>query len=67
MGKNGIADAMRRLDNLTQEEAHMAAAENLKLTQFVCDVVNSVRNGTFSVFTVPLILTLLQTGEKQIT
>jgi hypothetical protein len=56
VGRNGIADALKRLDRLTREEAHMAIIENLKLTQFVHDVVNTVRNGMSSVFTVPLIL-----------
>jgi hypothetical protein len=44
VGRNGIADALKRLDRLTREEAHMAIIENLKLTQFVHDVVNTVRN-----------------------
>lgn len=56
MGRNGIADALRRLDMLTREEALMAAAETRKLTQFVYDVVNTVRNGTSSELTLPLIL-----------
>ena len=64
MGKNGITDALKRLDNLTREEAHMALAENLKLTQFVFDVVNTVRNGTSSVFTVPLIFDSSSDGRE---
>ena len=30
-----MEDALRRLDKLTQEEARMAAAENLKLTHIL--------------------------------
>jgi archaellum component FlaC len=32
MGKNDIEDALKRLDKLTQEEARMAAAQLLKVT-----------------------------------
>jgi hypothetical protein len=32
MGKNDIEDALKRLDRLTQEEARMAAAQLLKVT-----------------------------------
>ena len=35
VGKKEMEDALRRLDKLTQEEARMAAAENLKLTQIL--------------------------------
>ena len=35
MGKTDIEDALRRLDQLTQEEVRMATAQLLKLTQGV--------------------------------
>ena len=35
MGKNDIEDALRRLDRLTQEEARMAAAQLLKVTNSI--------------------------------
>ncbi|KAN0141385.1 hypothetical protein V8E53_001141 [Lactarius tabidus] len=37
VGKKEMEDALNRLDKLTQEEARMAAAENLKLTHIVMD------------------------------
>ena len=39
MGKRDIEDALRRLDQLTQEEARMATAQLLTLTQGVDDKV----------------------------
>ena len=35
IGRTEIEDALKRLDWLTQEEARMAAAENLKVTHTV--------------------------------
>ena len=35
IGKTEMEDALKRLDKLTQEEARMAAAENLKATHAV--------------------------------
>ena len=35
LGRTEIEDALKRLDRLTQEEARMAAAENLRLTHTV--------------------------------
>jgi hypothetical protein len=35
MGNTDIEDGLRRLDNLTQEEAKMAAAEHLKIAHTV--------------------------------
>ncbi|KAH9073586.1 hypothetical protein EDB83DRAFT_83958 [Lactarius deliciosus] len=35
IGKKEIEDALKRLDKLTQEEAHMAAAEILRLTHII--------------------------------
>ena len=35
VGKKEIEDALKRLDKLTQEEARMAVAENLRLTHII--------------------------------
>jgi hypothetical protein len=35
IGKKDIEDALKRLDKLTQEEARMAAAENLRLSHII--------------------------------
>ena len=37
VGKNKIEDELKRLDNLTQEEARMAMAEVLKMTNSIND------------------------------
>ena len=42
LGKTEMEDALKKLDNLTQEEARMAAAENLKLTHTVDKKVEGV-------------------------
>ena len=42
LGKNDIEDALKRLDTLTMEEARMAIAENLKVTNRVDDKVDKV-------------------------
>jgi hypothetical protein len=42
IGRNEIEDALKRLDKLTQEEARMAAAQNLKATHAVDDRVKGV-------------------------
>ncbi len=42
VGRRDIEDALRRLDKLTQEEARMATAEVLRLTQSVDDKVKGV-------------------------
>ncbi|KAF8469399.1 hypothetical protein DFH94DRAFT_656891, partial [Russula ochroleuca] len=42
LGRNDIADALKRLDTLTQEEARMAIAEILNVTHRVDDNVNRV-------------------------
>ncbi|KAF8265628.1 hypothetical protein EI94DRAFT_305312 [Lactarius quietus] len=44
IGKKDIEDALNRLDKLTQEEARMAAAEVLRLTQIVDNNVTTVMN-----------------------
>ena len=48
IGKKDIEDALNRLDKLTQEEARMAVAEILRLTQIVDNKVTTVVNGTSS-------------------
>ena len=35
IGKNDVEDALKRLDRLTQEEARMAAAQLLKVTNTI--------------------------------
>ena len=42
IGKTGMEDALKRLDKLTQEEARMAAAQNLKATYAVDKRVKGV-------------------------
>ena len=50
IGKTEMEDALKRLDKLTQDEARMAAAENLKLTHVVDNKVTSLINGTPGMF-----------------
>ena len=42
IGRADIEDALKRLDNLTQEEARMATTEVLKATRIVDDRVRGV-------------------------
>ena len=42
IGKTEMEDALKRLDKLTQEEARMAAAQNLKVTYVVDERVKGV-------------------------
>ena len=44
-----MEDALKRLDKLTQEEARMATAEILRLTQIVDNKVTTVVNGKWHV------------------
>ena len=44
IGRNDMEDALQRLDKLTQEEARMAVAENLKATHTVDERVRGVVN-----------------------
>jgi hypothetical protein len=44
-----MEDALKRLDKLTHEEARMAAAEILRLTQIVDNKVTTVVNGMATV------------------
>ena len=41
-GRTDLDDALKKLDNLTHEEARMATAQNLKATQNVGDSVKAV-------------------------
>ena len=54
IGKKEMEDALKRLDKLTQEEARMAAAENLRLTHVIDNKVTSLQasmiNGTPGIF-----------------
>ena len=45
VGRKDIEDALRRLDQLTQEEARMAAAEALAITRDIGDDVKGVIKG----------------------
>ena len=47
LGKNNIEDALKRLDTLTMEEARMAIAETLKVTNRVDDKVTVLIDGVF--------------------
>jgi hypothetical protein len=42
MGKNDIEDALKRLDRLTQEEARMAAAQLLKVTNTIDNRIGGI-------------------------
>jgi hypothetical protein len=44
MGRTEMEDALKRLDNLTQEEARMAAAQILKVTHDVDERMKGVAN-----------------------
>jgi Na+/phosphate symporter len=44
LGKNDIEDALKKLDTLTLEEARMAIAETLKVTNRVDDKVDKMDN-----------------------
>lgn len=50
LGKSDIEDALRRLDKLTQEEARMATAEVLKVTQRVDEKVAVLIDGAQDAF-----------------
>ena len=47
LGRSDVEDALKRLDNLTQEEVQMAIAEVLKVTRSVDNKVNVVINGAY--------------------
>ena len=44
IGRTEMEDALKRLDNLTQEESRMAAAQNLKVTHNVDERTKGVAN-----------------------
>jgi archaellum component FlaC len=44
IGRTDMEDALKRLDKLTQEEAGMAAAQNLKATHIVDERVRGIAN-----------------------
>ena len=44
IGRTDIEDALKRLDKLTQEEARMAVAQNLKATHAVDESLKGVAN-----------------------
>ena len=45
LGKNDVEDALKRLDTLTMEEARMAIAETLKVTNRVDNKVTVLISG----------------------
>jgi hypothetical protein len=49
MGKNDIEDALKRLDRLTQEEAQMAAAQLLKVTNAIDNRVGGIADNVLAV------------------
>ena len=49
IGKTEMEDALKRLDKLTQEEARMAAAQNLKATHTVDERVKGVANAVVTI------------------
>jgi hypothetical protein len=49
IGSTGVEDALKRLDRLTQEEARMAAAENLKVTHAVDRRVEGVADTVIAI------------------
>ena len=63
-----LEDAVKRLDNLTQEEARMALAEVLRITHNVRDDVKVVIEGARGVFSQSPILfdlhTVLSDGKE---
>ena len=63
IGKKEMEDALKRLDKLTQEEARMATAETLRLTQIVDNKVTAVDN---KVMTVDNKVTTAVNGEPRV-
>ncbi len=49
MGKNDIEDALKRLDRLTQEEARMASAQLLKITNAIDSEVREITHNVLVV------------------
>jgi hypothetical protein len=50
LGKSDVEDALKRLDTLTMEEARMAIAENLKVTNRVDNKVTVLVDGGQNAF-----------------
>jgi hypothetical protein len=50
LGKNDTEIALKRLDTLTMEEARMATAETLKVTNRVDDKMTALIDGRQNVF-----------------
>jgi hypothetical protein len=50
LGRNDVEDALKRLDTLTMEEARMAIAENLKVTNRVDNKVTALIDGGQNAF-----------------
>jgi len=49
MGRTDVSDALKRLDRLTQEEARMAAAQLLKVTNMIDNGVREVADNVLVV------------------
>ena len=49
MGRNNIEDALKRLDRLTQEEARMAAAQLLKVTNTIDNTVGGIADNVLAI------------------
>ena len=64
-GMTDLENAVKRLDNLTQEEARMALAEVLRITHDVRDEVKVVIEGAPGVFSQSLILSDIHTLRRQ--
>ena len=64
-GRTDLEDAVKRLDNLTQEEARMALTEMLRITHDVRDEVKVVIEGEQGVFSQSLILSDIHTIRRQ--
>ena len=47
LGRSDVEDALKRLDNFTQEEAQMATAEVLEVARSVDNNVNVIINGPY--------------------
>ena len=47
IGRTDVDDALKRLDKLTDEEARMATAQVLRVTQIVAEDVDQVKRSSF--------------------
>ena len=64
LGKNDIEDALKRLDTLTMEEARMAIAENLKVTNRVDNKVAVLIDGRQNTFLWFIICAILNMDKR---